>query len=82
MTHLHTTLTLLPEGKENTATTSIDVLIAPLDVMTPDLTLHLPSEKQREVDIYVEECHSAIGRSVVLADLEDNRLSERSPDTP
>lgn len=29
---------------------------------------------------HVEDCHSAIDRSAVLTDLEDNRLSQRSPD--
>lgn len=40
-----------PERKESMVTTGRHVLIAALGVMTPDLTLHLPSEKQREVDM-------------------------------
>ena len=44
-------LDLPPERKESMATTGRHMLIAALGIMTPDLTLHLPSEKQREVDM-------------------------------
>lgn len=44
-------MNLPPERKESMATTGRHMLIAALGVMTPDLTLHLPSEKQREVDM-------------------------------